>query len=203
MNAQQYKVVLVGDGEVGKTTYVKALLSGGEFESQYVPTDAAAVYPLKLTTSHGDIVLNVWDSAGQEKYAGLRDALYIGAQGILFMFDVTRSVTYKNIPSWHRDAERVALNAPGVLVANKIDVADREVKTGNVQFHRMKNLNYTEISVKDGTHLVAPLLHLARTLTAKEELVITAVNERAVPAAWLPAAGDVTQHVPVDDDDEL
>ncbi len=64
--------MLVGDGGVGKTTFVKRHLSG-EFEKKYVPTLGAEVHPIPWTTSHGNLVFNVWDTAGQEKYAGLRD----------------------------------------------------------------------------------------------------------------------------------
>jgi hypothetical protein len=68
----QFKLVLVGDGGVGKTTFVKRHISG-EFEKKYVPTLGAEVHPMDFTTDRGKITFNVWDTAGQEKYAGLRD----------------------------------------------------------------------------------------------------------------------------------
>ena len=67
-----FKLVLVGDGGVGKTTFVKRHLTG-EFEKKYVATVGAEVHPMDFTTNRGKIVFNVWDTAGQEKYAGLRD----------------------------------------------------------------------------------------------------------------------------------
>lgn len=108
-----FKLVLVGDGGVGKTTFVKRHLTG-EFEKRYVgarcagaarergvrapgrarqsraltapqtrvrgrPRGACAatlgveVHPLTFHTNRGTIVFNVWDTAGQEKFGGLRD----------------------------------------------------------------------------------------------------------------------------------
>lgn len=102
-----FKLVLVGDGGVGKTTFVKRHLTG-EFEKKYVATVGAAVHPMDFTTNRGKVrggwrrgrrwcraavvrprrphrarrprpalsrqlMFNVWDTAGQEKYAGLRD----------------------------------------------------------------------------------------------------------------------------------
>jgi GTP-binding nuclear protein Ran len=67
-----FKLVLVGDGGVGKTTFVKRHLTG-EFEKKYVATVGAEVHPMDFTTNRGKIVFNVWDTAGQEKYSGLRD----------------------------------------------------------------------------------------------------------------------------------
>lgn len=56
------------------------------------------------------------------------------------MFDVTARVTYKNVPSWHRDLTRVCDNIPIVLVGNKVDIKDRKVKAKSIVFHRKKNL---------------------------------------------------------------
>ena len=67
-----FKLVLVGDGGVGKTTFVKRHKTG-EFEKKYVATVGAEVHTLDCTTDRGPSVVNVWDTAGQEKYAGLRD----------------------------------------------------------------------------------------------------------------------------------
>jgi GTP-binding nuclear protein Ran len=88
----EFKLILVGDGGVGKTTFVKRHITG-EFEKRYVgkiykviylpiifkllnlilATLGVEVYPLKFFTNLGPIQFNVWDTAGQEKFGGLRD----------------------------------------------------------------------------------------------------------------------------------
>lgn len=80
------------------------------------------VHPLQFTTNFGTICFNVWDTAGQEKFGGLRDGYYIQGQCGIIMFDVTSRITYKNVPNWHRDLERVCENIPIVLCGNKVDV---------------------------------------------------------------------------------
>ena len=80
------------------------------------------VHPLTFTTNFGTICFNVWDTAGQEKFGGLRDGYYIQGQCGIIMFDVTSRITYKNVPNWHRDLERVCENIPIVLCGNKVDV---------------------------------------------------------------------------------
>ncbi|OXB70746.1 UNVERIFIED_CONTAM: hypothetical protein H355_003781 [Colinus virginianus] len=72
----EFKLILVGDGGVGKTTLVKRHLTG-EFEKKYIPTLGVEVHPLKFQTNFGQIIFNVWDTAGQEKFGGLRDGYYI------------------------------------------------------------------------------------------------------------------------------
>ena len=71
-SSQIPKIVLIGDGGVGKTTFIKRHLTG-EFEKKYVATMGAEVHPMNFFTTHGEIKLDVWDTAGQEGLGGLRD----------------------------------------------------------------------------------------------------------------------------------
>jgi GTPase SAR1 family protein len=61
----EFKLILVGDGGVGKTTFVKRHLTG-EFEKKYVATLGVEVHPLQFHTNRGPIKFNVWDTAGHE-----------------------------------------------------------------------------------------------------------------------------------------
>merc|ERR1712205_37892 len=83
-----FKLILVGDGGTGKTTFVKRHLTG-EFEKKYLPTVGVAVHPLDFNTNCGPIRFDCWDTAGQEKFGGLRDGYYIHGQCAIIMFDVT------------------------------------------------------------------------------------------------------------------
>jgi len=169
MAAPEFKLVLVGDGGVGKTTLVKRHLTG-EFEKKYIPTLGVEVHPLKFTTNCGPLVFNVWDTAGQEKFGGLRDGYYISGQSAVIMFDVTSRITYKNVPNWHRDIVRVCENIPIVLVGNKVDVKDRQVKAKNIQFHRKRNLQYYDLSARSNYNFEKPFLWLARRLSGQPNL---------------------------------
>ncbi|BHF72741.1 hypothetical protein SprV_0401581200 [Sparganum proliferum] len=159
------KLVLVGDGGTGKTTFVKRHLTG-EFEKKYVATLGVEVHPLTFHTNRGQIKFNVWDTAGQEKFGGLRDGYYIQGQCAIIMFDVTSRVTYKNVPNWHRDL---------------VDIKDRKVKAKSITFHRKKNL-------QSNYNFEKPFLWLARKLIGDPNLEFVEMPALKPPELQMDAA---------------
>nr|XP_036585397.1 GTP-binding nuclear protein GSP1/Ran [Colletotrichum truncatum]KAF6795294.1 GTP-binding nuclear protein GSP1/Ran [Colletotrichum truncatum] len=162
------------------TTFVKRHLTG-EFEKKYMATLGVEVHPLGFTTNFGQIQFDVWDTAGQEKFGGLRDGYYINGQCGIIMFDVTSRITYKNVPNWHRDLVRVCENVPIVLCGNKVDVKERKVKAKTITFHRKKNLQYYDISAKSNYNFEKPFLWLARKLVGNAALEFVAAPALAPP----------------------
>ena len=171
------------------------------------------VHPLTFHTNRGPMKFNVWDTAGQEKFGGLRDGYYIQGECAIIMFDVTSRITYKNVPNWHRDLVRVCDAIPIVLTGNKVDIKDRKVKAKLITFHRKKNLQYYDISAKSNYNFEKPFLWLARKLVgdpnllfveapalAPPEVVISAADQQSYEAELAAAA---LQPLPADDDDEL
>lgn len=155
-----YKIVLVGDGEVGKTTFTRLFLLDA-FERKYVATLGVEVHPIKFQTNHGEIVFNVWDTAGQERYGGLKDGYYIGADGYMCFYDATNP-RLQNAAKWCRNVRRVCEDIPGVVVENKIDLVemrDTEPPEGVIS-----------ISTKERKNIRAPFEALARQLTGRNDL---------------------------------
>lgn len=155
----------------------------GEFEKKYIATLGVEVHPLVFFTTRGPICFNCWDTAGQEKFGGLRDGYYIQGNCAIIMFDVTSRTTYRNVPNWHRDLVRVCENIPIVLVGNKVDVMDRKVKPKQISFHRQRNLQYYDISAKSNYNFEKPFLWLARKLIGDNQLAFTAAPALQPPEA--------------------
>ena len=187
MEMPEFKLILVGDGGVGKTTFVKRHLTG-EFEKKYVATLGVEVHPLVFHTNRGPIKFNVWDTAGQERFGGLRDGYYIQGQCAIVMFDVTSRITYKNVPNWHRDLTRVCENIPIVLTGNKVEIKDRKVKAKQITFLRKKNLQYYDISAKSNYNFEKPFLWLARKLCGDNNLHFVEAPALAPPEFNIDAA---------------
>ncbi|KAJ1390194.1 Small GTPase superfamily [Sesbania bispinosa] len=127
------------------------------------------------------------------------------------MFDVTARLTYKNVPTWHRDLCRVCENIPIVLCGNKVDVKNRQVKAKQVTFHRKKNLQYYEISAKSNYNFEKPFLYLAKKLAGDPGLHFVEMPALAPPDVVIDLATQqlneqelvmaAAQPLPDDDDD--
>ena len=159
----EIKLILVGDGGVGKTSFLDRH-STGEFQKNSLGVE---IHTCVFHSNRGPIKFNVWDTAGQEKF-GDPFRCYIKGECAIIMFDVTSRITYKNVPNWLRDLTRACgKNIPIVLLGyNKVGIKDRNVK---VTFHRKKNLQYYDISAKSSDNLEA-FLWLARKLSGDDQL---------------------------------
>lgn len=163
-----FKIVLVGDTNVGKTTFVKRHQSG-DFEKNHIPTMGVEVYPLPfaLEGKNGKcfVILNMWDCAGDENYKGLEDGYYIGAKGAILMYDVTNDSTFKSLKKYKKNIDFVTDGVPMVLVGHKCDLIEEPsiLKLDSVvaQYY---------VSSKSNYNYEKPLLTLIRKLMGDDSL---------------------------------
>lgn len=170
-----FKIVLVGDGGTGKSSYVDRLNDGG-FRKEYIATLGIEKHDILVETTNGSFNINIYDTSGQEKFGPLRDDYYKGVNGAILFFDVTSRVTYKNIPQWHKDITRVCPDIPIALCANKIDVNPtvRKVKTKNIIYHQKypNQISLFEISVKEQKCLKEPIEYILQKIVNDNSLKI-------------------------------
>lgn len=167
------KIVILGDGGVGKTTYIKRFLTG-EFIKSYDPTIGTQIDALPFTTSDGKVVLEIWDCAGQEKYSGLGDGYYISADAAIIMIDLTRRITLVSAVHWYVKLMKMKPKIPIVFVGNKSDSAYVQLSPKFVQDYLSgKNIpdsQYYTISAKSNYNHEKPFLHLLSKLMKNDSL---------------------------------
>ena len=88
MTQREYKVVMVGDSGVGKTSLVEKFYSGGFNEAQHTTVGAAYVKCLVSLNDKTSVTLNLWDTAGQERFQSLIPLYLRNALGLIFVFDL-------------------------------------------------------------------------------------------------------------------
>ena len=111
---KQYKLVIVGDGGVGKTSYVKRLLDN-TFVSNYIPTLGVDVVPYIINVNDTPVKFNIWDTAGQEKFIGLKDGYLIGADCAIVMVRDRLASFETHIET----VRRMCGDIPVIIVINK------------------------------------------------------------------------------------
>lgn len=156
------KVVLVGDGGVGKTTYVRRLSpykgqrqTLAPFEPKYVATLGVEVHPV----DYAGVRLNMWDTAGQEKFGGLRDGYYVQAECGMVCFDLTSKLSFKNAMGWAESLARYTTKL--VLIGFKSDLQARVSQEEIHAFTAATGIPYFALSTKVASNLNAPLAYLA------------------------------------------
>lgn len=120
MAQPSFKTLIVGDANVGKSA-LRAFLKRKPIGETYAQTMGVEVEPLAVKTTKGDIVFNLWDCAGDERFAGLGSGYFIGAQLCMVVFDVANYESFINVAKWIDEVKKVAPDAKFLVVANGID----------------------------------------------------------------------------------
>lgn len=163
------KVCIVGDGGVGKSTFVKRHRTG-DFEKKYIATMGVEVSPIRFATSAGPITFNIWDCAGQEQFGGLRDGYWMGCNFFMVFFDVTSLNSYKNAEGWICSIIDSNPKARIVLCGNKVDCRARQVMPSQILLHRKYQIPYFDISSKTNYNFEKPFLALIRYAFNNEQI---------------------------------
>jgi len=120
-SSKRVKLVVVGDGAVGKTSLLIRFATG-EFPTEYLPT-VFENYTAQLKRETETILLHLWDTAGQEDYDRLRPLSYPGADVVLLCFSTINQASYEAIrEKWAPEIHHYIPNIPHILVGTKIDL---------------------------------------------------------------------------------
>ena len=131
MEHKLFKVTLLGEGAVGKTSLRRQYL-GESFEKSYAMTIGADFATKRVILDHVEYTIVIWDLAGQTRFKEVRESYYRGTKGALLVFDLSRGDTFQMLASW---IEELLINnnnnkkIPMVLVGNKSDLRGSSIKT--------------------------------------------------------------------------
>ncbi len=122
------KIIIMGDGAVGKTSLVRRYLVG-DFRHEYLMTVGVDLYTKKeklhVKGSEIEIVWQIWDLSGQQYWRDVVSSFYKGAHGAVLVFDITNDLSYQNILDWALEFNRFGGERPIIVVGNKIDLRDK------------------------------------------------------------------------------
>ncbi len=168
-----YKVILMGDSGVGKTSLIRRYVRN-YFDEGYLATIGTTVskHVELVTLEEGksvEVNLTVWDIMGNKRILDLvGDAYFYGARGALAVFDVTRRETLKGLGDWIQAARKEEPRMPIVVLGNKADLADERRVTNDEARAHCQGLGfpYLPTSAKTGLNIEAAFGMLTRRVLA-------------------------------------
>uniref|UniRef100_A0AC35TQ47 Small monomeric GTPase n=1 Tax=Rhabditophanes sp. KR3021 TaxID=114890 RepID=A0AC35TQ47_9BILA len=133
MTIEEYKLVVVGDGGVGKSALTLRLIQN-HFVEEYDPTIEDS-YRKQVVIDGNTCLLDILDTAGQEEYSAMRDQYMRGGDGFLLVFAVNDNSSFESIASFRAQIMRCkdSDDVPMVMVCNKYDLPQRFVSVKDAQ----------------------------------------------------------------------
>ena len=142
------KSLLIGDSNVGKTTIIGKFLDKN-FSEKTLNTVGLDLKYANLNINNKKIKLQLWDTAGQEKFRSMTTSYYRGVNVIIIVFDVTSQISFEHVKDWMNNIKQFAkIGVMKVIVGNKIDLKDERIVTyvEGKNFAQSYNVKYFETS---------------------------------------------------------
>uniref|UniRef100_A0AC35EXJ7 Ras-related protein Rab-21 n=1 Tax=Panagrolaimus sp. PS1159 TaxID=55785 RepID=A0AC35EXJ7_9BILA len=166
-----FKVVLLGEGAVGKSSVLLRYIEN-KFNNKHLSTTQASFATRKLNIDGKDVELNIWDTAGQEKYHSLGPIYYRGSQGAILVYDITDERSFERIKNWVRELQEVLKGSAALfVVGNKIDLEETRTisKETALQYAESVNANYHECSAKENINIDSLFDNIAKVMLEREK----------------------------------
>jgi len=156
------KVVIVGNGAVGKSSLIQKYCKG-IFTAEYKKTIGVDFLEKRICLHGEDMRLMLWDTAGQEEFDCITRAYYRGAQACVLAFSCTDRESFKSVGKWKKKVEEECGNIPMVLVMTKMDLLyQATMDSFEVEkLSRQLGLHLVKTSVKENLNINKVFCHLA------------------------------------------
>ena len=153
---QLYKIIIIGDSGVGKSNILKRYLHN-EFKHDTKSTVGVEFGSKQLKVGEVNIKLQIWYTAGEERYRAITSAYYKGSKGCFIVYDITSEVSFENVQKWYEEIMKSAEKGISViLVGNKCDLENERKVSIEMGQNKAKNLNcpFFETSALNNTNIM-------------------------------------------------
>jgi len=166
------KLLVVGDSSVGKTNFVMRLINN-EFSKNYMTTSGIDLKTTDIEIKNKKIHIQLWDTAGQEKYKAITKNLFLKVMGALIIYDITNEASYNNLKSWVKlIKEECGKHMQLIILGNKSDLNDQRKisKDEAINYAKEQNIEYIETSSKTGENVKKAVTMICENILENKEL---------------------------------
>jgi small GTP-binding protein len=166
-----YKVIVVGDAGVGKTSLARRYTTG-QFDESYLFTLGVDFFTKQIKLKDDtNIKLVIYDTGGQERFDFIRGLYFEGAAGAIIAYDVTDQQSFDRVDHWMQQVYQRCEGIPLLLVACKTDLKDQRVvqKSDGKSAAKQFNMDFIETSAKADYHVDDVFESLAKNIYSSYE----------------------------------
>ncbi|UJR15742.1 hypothetical protein I4U23_002677 [Adineta vaga] len=169
-NQYQFKVMLLGDSGVGKTCLLVRFNDGAFLTGSFITTVGIDYRSKIVTLGDKKINLQIFDTAGQERYRSVTHSYYRDAHALLLLYDITSYSSFENISSWLSEIKEFTQNDIIImLIGNKVDKSQRVVsREAGERLARDFQISFLETSAKTGQNVELAFMATAQALLDKK-----------------------------------
>jgi small GTP-binding protein len=162
------KLLVIGNSGVGKTNMLLKFCDNN-FMSSHLTTIGIDFKIKTILMGSDKVRLQIWDTAGQEKFKTITQTYYRGAMGIVLTYAINERETFEDIQNWIKQIKiHASDNVLKVLVGNKIDIDDRKVSYDEgMQLAADLGVRFFETSAKTGEQIEELFMYMAEEIKNK------------------------------------
>ena len=181
----KFKIALLGDSSVGKTSIVKRLINNDFKENQLSTIGTEQnTKTIKLNENSEEEILctlQIFDTAGQEKFRSITPNYIKNADGIILVFDLTNYSSFENIKYWIKQIynNKKYENLPFIIVGNKYDLKDKiVVQEDKIQFNVKNSENFFYCSAKDNYNVYEIFETISKKMVEQDNILNNSLENK-------------------------
>ena len=174
-----YKVILLGDGGVGKSSMIQKY-AHGIFNIHTTPTIGVVNTTKVVTVENQKILLNIWDTAGQEKYRSMLSSFFRGCKAAILVYDITNELSFKSLDYWMGQVREMGGDSVKfLLIGNKSDLESnrRVTQKSGLDLARNNGMLFMETSCSSNYNIERAFQEVAECLYKAQAGQVSSSNE--------------------------
>ena len=166
------KLLIVGDTGVGKSNFIYRYTKD-QFSDNTLSSVGFESNKKEIEITEKKVIVQLWDSAGEDKFKSITKNLFSRVQGIIILYDITNKQSFLNVPNWIKLINEDNNNIPYVLAGNKCDLQKERVvqEEEGIKFCQDNNIDFLETSAKQDINIMECINNFVKKIINSENFV--------------------------------